>query len=113
MPRGLRRDLDLAWSASVQDKRLENEISAYLKESRHILIRRLAEISIGKIGVDGVQVCPVKEIEELKAELEIHRFRNLCILQESYIPLLEPRFTEGTIAFVPFRTERGGSGKVS
>ena len=113
MPRGLRRNLDSVWSAPVQGKRLENYISAYLKESRHILIRRLAEIPIGKIGVDSVQVCSVEEVEELKAELKIHRFRNLCILQESYIPLLEPRLTEGTIAFVPFRTERCGSGKVS
>ena len=57
------------------------------------MARRLAEISIGKIGIDGIQVCSVKEVEELKAELEVHRLSHLRILQERYIPLFEPRFT--------------------
>ena len=51
---------------------LESKIASNLNKARAVLPSDLAEVSVGEIGIHGVEVGSIEDIEELKAELKIN-----------------------------------------
>src|SRR6266576_4955410 len=96
---------------------LEGDLAPDLPESGLVGCACLAEITIRKVHVDAVVskayiVRPVKEIEDLKPELEIYSLCYTRVLVDVDIGLYEVRTAEPVRLLISLDT-KGGNGEVA
>lgn len=95
------RDLDL-----VNRDELERNLRRNLQPSRIEGSDGLAEEGIGYVAINSVQVHPIQHIEELKAQLQIHSFRESGIFDDRGVDREKAWSSEAIGLLVAFRPQR-------